>query len=60
MDTFADKEGKTWFVLDETWHTILFGIYDCVEVVRIEVVWHTMLSCDFIGFKAFLALSHIM
>ena len=29
--TFAHKVVQTWFVLDETWHTTLFGIYYCVE-----------------------------
>ena len=33
--TFAHKVAQTWFVLHETWHTTLFGIYYCVEVVRI-------------------------
>ena len=32
----AQKEDQTWFVLDATWHTKLFGIFDCVEVVRSE------------------------
>ena len=31
--TFAHKVAQTWFVLHETWHTKLFGIYYCVEVV---------------------------
>ena len=30
------KVCQNWFVLYETWHTKLFGIYYCVEVVRIE------------------------
>ena len=34
--TFANKVAQTWFVLHETWHTTLFGMYYCVEVVRIE------------------------
>ena len=34
--TFRYKVAQTWFVLHETWHTTLFGIYYCVEVVRIE------------------------
>ena len=34
--TFADKVAQTWFFLHETWHITLFGIYYCVEVVRIE------------------------
>ena len=34
--TYANKVAQTWFVLHETWHTTVFGIYYCVEVVRIE------------------------
>ena len=34
--TFTHKVAQTWFVLDESLHTKLFGIYYCVEVVRIE------------------------
>ena len=34
--TFAHKVAQTWFVLHETWHSTLFGIYYCVEVVKIE------------------------
>ena len=34
--TFAHKVAQIWFVLQETWHTTLFNIYDFVEVVRIE------------------------
>ena len=30
------KVALTLFVLHETWHTKLFGIYYCVKVVRIE------------------------
>ena len=33
---FAHEVVQTSFVLDETLHTTLFGIYYCVEVVRIE------------------------
>ena len=33
---FAHKVAQTWFVLQETWHTTLFGIYYNVEVVIIE------------------------
>ena len=33
--TYAHKVSQTWFVLYETWHTTLFGLYYCVEVVRI-------------------------
>ena len=34
--TFAHTVPQTWIVLHETWHTTLFGIYYCMEVVRIE------------------------
>ena len=34
--TFAHKVAQTLFVLQETCHTILFGIYYCVEMVIIE------------------------
>ena len=30
------KVGQNWFVLHETWYTTPFGIYYCVEGVRIE------------------------
>ena len=33
---FANKVAQAWFVLYKTWLTTLFGIYYCVEVVRIE------------------------
>ena len=36
--TFSHKVAKTWFVLHETWHTTLFGIYYFVEVVKIEII----------------------
>ena len=32
--TFTRKVAQTWFVLCETCHATLFGIYYCVEVVR--------------------------
>ena len=34
--TFAYKEDQTWFILHETWHTKIFDINYCVEVVGIE------------------------
>ena len=34
--TFSHKGVKTWFVCHETWHTILFGTYSGVEMLRIE------------------------
>ena len=33
--TFAHKVAQTWFVLHLIWHTTLFGIYYCAEMVRI-------------------------
>ena len=40
--TFVHKVDQTWFVFHETWHTILFGIYYCVEVVRNEIHSHML------------------
>ena len=34
--TLAHKAGQTWFNMHETWQTTLFGIYYCVEVVKIK------------------------
>ena len=34
--TFAHKIAPTRFVLHETWHTTLFSVYYCFEVVRIQ------------------------
>ena len=34
--TLMHKVAQTWLVLHETWKSTLFGIYYCVEVVRIE------------------------
>ena len=36
MALYAHIVAQTWFVLHETWRTILFVIYYCVGVVRIE------------------------
>ena len=36
LGIITHKVAQTWFVLHETWYTILFGIYFLVEVVRIE------------------------
>ena len=33
---FSHKVVKIWFVLLETWHTTLFGIYYCVDMIKIE------------------------
>ena len=35
--TFAHKVAQTLLVLHETWHTILFGKYYCLEVFRNEI-----------------------
>ena len=63
IENHSHKVAQTWFVLHETRHTIVFGIYYCFEVVRIESYSHVLeyyvLSCDFMDFKAFLALSRI-
>ena len=34
--TFAHIVAQTCFVLQQTWHTTQFGIYHCVEVVKIK------------------------
>ena len=34
--SFAHQVAQTWFVLHETWHRTLFGVYYCVEMVRTE------------------------
>ena len=34
--TYSLKVVKTWFVWHETWHTSLFCIYYCIELIRIE------------------------
>ena len=40
--TFADKVAQTFFVLHETWHTTVFGIYYCVEMVKIQNKSHML------------------
>ena len=40
--TFALKVAQTWFLLHETWHTTLFGIYYFVEVFTIESHSHML------------------
>ena len=56
------KVAQTWFVLHETWYTKLFGIYYCVEVVRIENHSHMLeiyvLSCNFMGLSSFGTFAH--
>ena len=41
--SFAHILAQTWFVLHETLHTTLFGLYYGVEVVRNENHGHTRL-----------------
>ena len=36
IGTFVHKVAKTCFDLHETWHITLFGIYNSVEMVKIE------------------------
>ena len=33
LATFSNKVAQTRFVLHEPWHTTLFGVYYCVELV---------------------------
>ena len=40
--TFSHKVAETWFLLHETWHTTLFGIYYCVQMVIIEYNSHML------------------
>ena len=40
--TFGYKVAQTWFILQESWHTKLFGIYYCVDVFRIETHSHIL------------------
>ena len=42
FNRFWHKVAQTWFVLRETWHRTLFGIYCSVEVVRIENHCHML------------------
>ena len=39
---FTHKVAQSWFVFHATQHTTLFGIYYCVEVVRIENHSHVL------------------
>ena len=40
--TFAHKAVQTWFNFHKTWKTTLFGIYYCVEVVKLENHTHML------------------
>ena len=41
------KVAQTRFVSHETWHTTLFGIYFCVEVVRVVTHSHILeITCE--------------
>ena len=49
----------TWFVLLKTWHTTPFGIYYCVEVVRIENYSHMLeITCYAAILRAFKLFGH--
>ena len=47
FDTFSQKVVETWFVCHENWHKTLFGIFYCVEVVRIKNNSHMLEICVF-------------
>ena len=54
--TFSDKVVQTWFVFRVTWHTKLFGIYYCVEMVRIKIIVICLkisAKLRFYGFQSF-------
>ena len=55
--TFSHQEVQTWFVWHEIWHTTLFGIYYCFEMVRIENHSYMVVFLRF--FNRFLALARI-
>ena len=59
---FAHKEAdQTWFVLQETWHTTLFDICYCVEVVRFENNSHMLdITCSVAIFWIFMLFWHIV
>ena len=40
--TFSHKVVQTWFVSHETWHTTLFHIYYCVEMVGMKTNSHML------------------
>ena len=48
------KLTQTWYDLHETWNTKIFGVYYCVEMIRIEnhsdMLENYVLSCEFNGF----------
>ena len=47
FDTLGHKVAQTLFVLHETWHITLFGIYYCVEMVRFENNSHMLeITCQ--------------
>ena len=63
IGTFAHKVAQTMFILHETLHTILFGIYYCVEVLSVENHIHMLeITCKvaiLMVFNCFLALLRI-
>ena len=52
--TYSIKVVKNWFVWHETWHIILFGIYNYFEMVRIEKIVIYFKLCAKLQFFAFL------
>ena len=55
---------QTWIVWHETWHETVFGIFYCIEMVRIEnnsICLKIRATLDFLGFlSAFGTFSHKM
>ena len=51
--TFTHKVVQTWFVLHETLHYTFFGIYYCVEIVRIENNSHMLEITWYVAFLSF-------
>ena len=59
---FSHRVFQTWFVCHKKWHTSLFGIYYCVEMVRIKNNSHMLVitcSVAFFRFCNLFALSRI-
>ena len=47
LGTYSLKVVQNWFVWHEIWHTTLFGIYYCIEMVIIENNSHMFeITCE--------------
>ena len=53
FDTFSHKVVQTWFVSHEIWHTTLFCICYCVEMVTIKKNSHMLEITCFVAFLRF-------